>query len=182
MGMAKNIVAVQPTVFSVSKQQSLLSSSLHHHLRSTVLSQNLIPWKLILRAFTDFPWKLASLTNYPPYGILLFFDCRVYDITGLECNDPEMSMKLVFHAIIPLQFWDWDEKSSIFMRFGHPKLGDWVADCGQFEVGRYGYHNIVLHSYYQYDRAHRYYQGFIPYFPAIKHMILYLHRKKTCTQ
>jgi hypothetical protein len=75
----------------------------------------------------------------------LFFDCRVYDTTGLECNDPEMSMKLVFHAIIPLQFWGWDDNSSIYMRFGHPKLGDWVVDCGQFEVGRYGYHNIVLH-------------------------------------
>jgi hypothetical protein len=51
-------------------------------------------------------------------------------------------MKLVFHAIIPLPFWEWDDKSSIFMRFGHSKLGDWEVNCGQFEA-RYDYRSVI---------------------------------------
>ena len=46
-------------------------------------------------------------------------------------------MKLVFHAIIPLPFWEWDDKSRIFMRFGHSKLGEWEVNCGDFKIPRY---------------------------------------------
>ena len=86
---------------------------------------------------------IQNTTLSLPYcdnNIVYFY--RKYDVTGLECNDPKMSMKLVFHAIIPLPFWEWDDKSRIFMRFGHSKLGDWVVDCGQFKIARYDYHEV----------------------------------------
>ena len=67
---------------------------------------------------------------------MIFYTYRKSDIAGLECDDPRTSIKLVFHAIIPLPFWQWDNKSCIYMRFGHPKLGNWNVDCGEFEVAR----------------------------------------------
>ena len=69
---------------------------------------------------------------YINYNILY----RILDVTGLECNDPKTSVKLVFHAIVPLPYWEWDNKSRIYIRFGHPKLGDWDYNCGEFEVVR----------------------------------------------
>ena len=47
-------------------------------------------------------------------------------------------MKLVFHAIVPLPYWEWDDKATrMYIRFGHSKLGKWEENCGEFKVTRY---------------------------------------------
>ena len=84
----------------------------------------------------------CGLDQYLYCDVVCF--CRKYDVTGLECNDPRMSMKLVFHAIIPLPFWEWDDKSRIFMRFGHSKLGEWEINCGEFKIPRYIQYYCIL--------------------------------------
>ena len=60
----------------------------------------------------------------------------MWDISGLECRDPKLSLKLVFHAIVPLPHWELDEFPCMYIRFGHRKLGDWGVDCGEFKVAR----------------------------------------------
>ena len=39
-------------------------------------------------------------------------------------------MMVVFHAIVPLETWEWDDESEIYIRFGHPKFGNWNYDAG----------------------------------------------------
>lgn len=46
-------------------------------------------------------------------------------------------MKLTFHAIVHLGYWEWDNTSRIHIRFGHEKLGSWEVDCGKFQIARY---------------------------------------------
>ncbi len=41
-------------------------------------------------------------------------------------------IKLVFHVIIPKQFWEWDENSFVSLRFGNPELGSWENNYGDF--------------------------------------------------
>ncbi len=43
-----------------------------------------------------------------------------------------VTVNIVFHAIIPKLFWEWDEKSFVSLRFGNPKLGGW-KDIGTFK-------------------------------------------------
>ena len=42
----------------------------------------------------------------------------------------EQSMIVVFRAIVPLSIWEWDEKSKIYIRFGHDSFGNWNFDAG----------------------------------------------------
>ena len=43
----------------------------------------------------------------------------------------------MFHAIVPLPYWEWDNKKTrMYIRFGHSKLGKWEENCGEFEVTR----------------------------------------------
>ena len=83
----------------------------------------------------------AQLARYWACGHFVHFNCkkisiRKLDTTGLECIDPKTSMKLVFHVILPLPYWEWDKASHMHIRFGHSKLGDWKVDCGDFEKAR----------------------------------------------
>ena len=76
-----------------------------------------------------------------------------------------MSMKLVFHAIIPLPFWEWDDKSRIFMRFGHSKLGHWEVNCGEFKT-RYDYHEVS-------QKCSHYVQSWFPKYSIILYGVLH---------
>ena len=40
------------------------------------------------------------------------------------------SINVIFHVIVPLDIWEWDETSQICLRFGHPDLGGWGFNCG----------------------------------------------------
>ena len=40
------------------------------------------------------------------------------------------SMTVIFLAIVPLDIWEWDDSSSIYIRFGHSEFGDWKFDAG----------------------------------------------------
>ena len=42
------------------------------------------------------------------------------------------TVNLVFHVIIPKQFWEWEEKSFVSLRFGNPELGNWATNLGDF--------------------------------------------------
>ena len=53
---------------------------------------------------------------------------------GLKCSDPKKTMKITFHAIVPLAYWEWDDDSHIYVRFGHKTLGLWKEDCGNFQM------------------------------------------------
>jgi hypothetical protein len=39
-------------------------------------------------------------------------------------------MTIEFNAVLPLEAWEWEHggKSFVFMRFGHPELGNWEYD------------------------------------------------------
>lgn len=73
----------------------------------------------------------------------MLFSYQIYTCTyrpainfsGLEAP-PEKSFQLTFHVMIPKTYWEWDSKSSVHIRFGHPKLGEW-SDCGNFQEIRY---------------------------------------------
>ena len=53
------------------------------------------------------------------------------DTTGVHISH-DKSIAVTFHVIVPLEVWNWDNKSSIRIRFGHRKLGNWMCDIGDF--------------------------------------------------
>lgn len=57
-------------------------------------------------------------------------------------------MNITFHVVIPKVFWEWDLESRVYIRFGHPKLGEW-SDCGEFQERRYVY-CIICHNVLQF--------------------------------
>lgn len=65
-------------------------------------------------------------------------------VPSLESNVPrgfqpskEHSMLVVFDTIVPLDIWEWDDKSKIYIKFGHSEFGDWKYDAGPGEEIRY---------------------------------------------
>ena len=52
----------------------------------------------------------------------------------------EKSKVVVFHAILPTALWEWDSESEVYIRFGHPNLGEWRCDCGPMTLERYCYY------------------------------------------
>jgi hypothetical protein len=60
----------------------------------------------------------------------------MWDVSGLECNDPKLSLKVVFHAIVPLPHWELDDNPHLFIRFDHRKFGNGKENCGKFRVAR----------------------------------------------
>ena len=42
----------------------------------------------------------------------------------------EHSMTVAFYAIVPLDTWEWDDESLMYIRFGHDLLGNWNFDAG----------------------------------------------------
>ncbi|XP_064403130.1 E3 ubiquitin-protein ligase RNF213-like isoform X2 [Halichondria panicea] len=51
---------------------------------------------------------------------------------GTVSGNQGATVNLVFHVIIPKQFWEWDDQSYVSLRFGNPELGSWKKDCGDF--------------------------------------------------
>ena len=54
---------------------------------------------------------------------------------GINCSE-ELSMQVEFHAIVPLDVWEWDRDSEIYMRFGSSDFGDFEHDIGPGEMIR----------------------------------------------
>ena len=122
----------------IRREESGLKSQQKPNL-STLVIKMLKRMRSLKLQLSELAILYCGLDPYLYCDVVYFY--RKYDITGLECNDPKMSMKLVFHAIIPLPFWEWDDKSRIFMRFGHSKLGEWEVNChGEFKT-RYDCHH-----------------------------------------
>ena len=46
------------------------------------------------------------------------------------------SVRLTFHVLVPKTCWEWHSKSTVCIRFGHLRLGDW-EDCGEFREVTY---------------------------------------------
>lgn len=72
---------------------------------------------------------------------------------GINCSK-ELSMPVEFHAIVPLDLWEWDQDSKIYMRFGYSEFGDWEHDVGPGDLIRCclhavcgGFINIMLDLY-----------------------------------
>ena len=40
---------------------------------------------------------------------------------------------VTFNVIVPQNFWLWDEKTKMHLRFGDYALGSWTADYGEFK-------------------------------------------------
>ena len=55
---------------------------------------------------------------------------------GFYTHQDEGTMMIYFKAIIPTHVWGWDEKSAVYMRFGHDELGKWEYDYGPGVVER----------------------------------------------
>ena len=66
-----------------------------------------------------------------------------WNLKGLKA-DPQRSIKITFHAIVPKPLWEWDETSCMHIRFGHKDLGDWKHNVGDFREIRY---NVLIHKY-----------------------------------
>ena len=58
------------------------------------------------------------------------------DTTGF-LPPSEKTLKVTFHVLLPKDVWNWDQTSSMHMRFSHPKLGAWNKDVGKFTNKRY---------------------------------------------
>ena len=80
--------------------------------------------------------------------------CRA--IPNVESNVPDgfksssdRNMKIVFRAIVPLDRWEWDENSEIYIRFGDPCFGNWEYDAGPGRKIRYNLDMCfcILHMY-----------------------------------
>ena len=54
---------------------------------------------------------------------------------GLMAKPPKTAIKMIFHVVVPAKFWEWDETSTMKIRFGNRHLGDW-NDCGEFVMSR----------------------------------------------
>ena len=69
---------------------------------------------------------------------VLYFSLEIWKEKpkGLR-GSPQESMKIVFHALLPISPWKWSNSCPVCIRFGHPNLGDWQCDCGPVEVMRY---------------------------------------------
>ena len=75
---------------------------------------------------------------------LFFILCRAVPNVGPDVPDGlkpsnEDSMMVIFRAIVPLDIWEWDDQSKIYIRFGHPKFGNWKVDVGPGKRIRYNY-------------------------------------------
>lgn len=57
------------------------------------------------------------------FNLLLFRDPS--DMPKGFLLPDEESIKVTFHVILPLHFWEWDNTSKIGILFGHPGLGGW---------------------------------------------------------
>lgn len=75
-------------------------------------------------------------SNFLLYKTSIFsLCCRSSDPTtsgstrSAKSRPPEVTV--VFHVLIPR-----NDKCRVFVRFGHPRLGKWNKDCGQFECVR----------------------------------------------
>ena len=51
-------------------------------------------------------------------------------------------MIIIFKAIVPIKAWEWDERSSIYIRFGPKFLGEWKYDYGPGKFVRYSYKSL----------------------------------------
>lgn len=61
---------------------------------------------------------------------------------GLKVSDKD-SATIVFHVLVPLEYWEWDSTSVICLQFDHKDLGKWKYDCGYGKFVRryYFYYN-----------------------------------------
>ena len=57
------------------------------------------------------------------------------DLRGLNAKR-ERSITVTFHCILPKLLWEWDEASSMHMRFEGPDLGHWKHNVGECKQGR----------------------------------------------
>jgi len=68
-----------------------------------------------------------------------YFDCSLRsktDLIGFQ-SPAKNSIKVTFHALVPLPLWDWDATSCMHIQFGRMWLGTWEHDCGDMTVNRY---------------------------------------------
>ena len=42
-------------------------------------------------------------------------------------------VEITFRVILPLDLWEYNEKSSLHLRFSHPQLGFWIHNVGEFK-------------------------------------------------
>ena len=56
---------------------------------------------------------------------------------GLNGSDHEKTT-VIFHALLPIALWEFDDSSSVYLRFGSKLLGEWQCDVGPMQkVSRY---------------------------------------------
>ena len=56
-------------------------------------------------------------------------------------------MQVEFYAIVPLDIWEWDQDSGIYMRFGYSEFGNFEQDIGPGEMIRCCFHAVYCISY-----------------------------------
>lgn len=51
----------------------------------------------------------------------------------------ERTLELIFHVLVPVVPWNWDNTCKMCMRFDHPSLGEWKGDIGEFKPKRFAF-------------------------------------------
>ena len=62
---------------------------------------------------------------------------------GINCSK-EDSVLVEFHAIVPLDVWEWDRDSRIYMQFGFSEFGNWEHDIGPGDLLRCRFYAVVM--------------------------------------
>ena len=44
---------------------------------------------------------------------------------------------VIFHALLPVSLWEFDDTSEVYIRFGSDKLGEWNCDIGPMKISRF---------------------------------------------
>ena len=67
------------------------------------------------------------------------------DLPGLK---GKRLIALTFHCILPKLLWEWDDVSSIHMRFEGDALGNWKHNVGDFIQQRFVFLTIDIYCVY----------------------------------
>ena len=67
--------------------------------------------------------------------MVFFFVCRSR-LPGFRDSLEDDTLAVTFNVIVPIQYWGFDDKSKVRLRFGPSQLGSWSNDAGNFTIKR----------------------------------------------
>ena len=53
---------------------------------------------------------------------------------GSDIESLSTSLEVTFHVLVDLNAWNWDENSTLSIRFGDPNIGGWEVNTEDLEL------------------------------------------------